>query len=77
MGGGPCFWIAVCVDLCVVQCLGAGLFLIGVLLVGMGLVSGGWSRLWIDVGGGPLGLSGGCLGFGLDGCLCSLINMRV
>ena len=53
MGGGPCFWIAVCIDLCVVQCLGAGLFLIGVLLVGMGLVSGGWSRLWIDVGGGP------------------------
>ena len=23
-------------------------------LVGMGLVSGGWSRLWIDVGGGSL-----------------------
>ena len=54
MGGGPCFWIAVCIDLSVVQCLGAGLFLIGVLLVGLGLVSGGWSRLWIDVGGGPL-----------------------
>ena len=62
MGGGPCFGLLFALTLVLFSVWAlACAFWFG--LGGAGLVSGGWSRLWIDVGGGPLGLPGGCLGF--------------
>ena len=53
VGGGPCFGLlfALTFVLFSVWALACA-FWFG--LVGMGLVSGGWSRLLIDVGGGSL-----------------------